>query len=98
MSRFHGLIQWPPSMFLVATVLVIGIILLIGAIAVRRKAGSPFFANALLLAAALWNGAIVFAFLSPHNRHVFHLATHQSSVVVNAMVGVAWLSLCAMPF
>ena len=96
MSQFRGLVQWPPSMLLVATVLFIGIALLISAIAARRKLASRIVANVLLLAAVLWNGAIVFAFMSPHNRHVFHLATHRSSVVVNAIVGIAWLSLCVV--
>ena len=45
----------------------------------------------MLLFAVLWNGAIVFAFMSPYNRHVIHLGTHRSSVLVNALIGVVWL-------
>lgn len=69
------------------------------AIAMRRKYGSNAAAIAaalLLLLAALWNGAIVFAFMSPHNRHVFHLATHRASVIFNATVGIVWLLLCLL--
>lgn len=91
------LVHWPPSMFLIATVLLIGGALLTTSIAVRRTSGSPISATAagvLLLMAAVWNGAIVFAFTSPHNRHVFHLATHRTSVLVNMAIGAGWLSLC----
>jgi hypothetical protein len=77
-------------------VLLIGGALLLAAIAMRRKYGSATGASAaifVLLLAALWNGGIVFAFMSPHNRHVFHLATHRASVIVNAAVGILWLLL-----
>jgi hypothetical protein len=83
-------------MLLIAAVLLIGGVLLIAAIALRRKYGSRIVATLILLLAALWNGAIVFAFMSPHNRHVFHLATHRTSVMVNATIGVVWLSLCVL--
>ena len=77
-------------------VLLIGGTLLIVSMAMRRTSTSSkgsIAANLLLLMAAVWNGAIVFAFTSPHTRHVFHLATHRSSVIVNAAIGVVWLSL-----
>jgi drug/metabolite transporter (DMT)-like permease len=95
--NLRGHIHWPPSMFLVAAVLLIGGALLIAAIAIRRKYRSDTAAIPailLLLLAAIWNGAIFFAFMSPHNRHVFHLATHRASVFFNAIVGSVWLSLC----
>jgi hypothetical protein len=91
---FHA--TWPPSMIVVAAALLIGVALLVSAIALRRKYGSRIGAALMLLLAALWNGAIVFAFMSPHNRHVFHLSTHRTSVLVNAIVGIAWLSLCVL--
>jgi ABC-type Na+ efflux pump permease subunit len=91
---FHA--TWPPSMLVVGAVLLIGVALLVSAIALRRKYGSRIVATLMLVVAALWNGAIVFAFMSPHNRHVFHLSTHRSSVVVNAIVGIAWLSVCVL--
>jgi hypothetical protein len=90
-------VRWPPSVLLIAAMLLIGGALLTAAIATRRTYGSANGATAadlLLLMAAVWNAAIVFAFLSPHNRHVFHLATHRASVFINAAVGVVWLSLC----
>src|SRR5205814_10107168 len=65
---------------------------LVVAIAVRRQ--SRTLGAIVLLFAALWNAGIVFAFMSPHTRHVFHLATHQKSVVVNAAIGVVWLVAC----
>ena len=83
-------------MFLVGAVLFAGAALLVAAIVSRRKFGSRFATHLLLLVAAVWNGAIVFTFMSPHNRHVFHLATHRTSVVVNAIAGIAWLSLCVV--
>ena len=92
--NLHRYLHWPPSILAVAVVLLIGGVLLIAAIAMRRKYATV--ATLVLLFAALWNGALVFAFMSPHNRHVFHLATHRSSVVVNAIVGIAWLSLCVV--
>src|SRR5205823_11844750 len=66
---------WPLPIGLIAAVLFIGAALLFGAIAVRRQ--SITLGAIVLLFAALWNAGIVFAFMSPHNRHVFHLATHQ---------------------
>ena len=84
-------------MFLIAAVLLIGATLMTVSIATRRTSNSSkgsIAAALLLLIAAVWNGAIVFAFSSPHNRHVFHLATHRSSVIVNAAIGVIWFSLC----
>ena len=95
--NLRGYIHWPPPILLVAAVLLIGGALLIAAIAIRRKYGSDtaaIAATVLLLLAAIWNGAIVFAFMSPHNRHVFHLATHRASVFFNATVGSLWLTLC----
>jgi len=92
-----GHLRWPPSMLLIAAVLLVGGFLLTAAIAMRRTNGSSKGASAadlLLLMAAVWNGGIVFVFMSPHNRHVFHLATHRTSVFINAAVGVVWLSLC----
>lgn len=84
-------------MFVIAAVLLIGATLMTVSIAMRRTSTSSkgsIAAVLLLLMAAVWNGAIVFAFSSPHNRHVFHLATHRSSVIVNAAIGVIWFSLC----
>lgn len=92
-----GHFHWPPSMFLMTAVLLTGATLLILSIAMRRTAVSSkgsIAAELLLLIAAVWNAGIVFAFTSPRNRHVFHLATHRSSVVVNAAIGTLWLSLC----
>jgi hypothetical protein len=88
-------IPWPPSVFTVTLVLAIGAVLLLSAIAVRRS-GRSLLASAILSVAALWNAAIVVAFMSPRNRHVFHLATHRSSVIVNAAIGIAWLAVCVL--
>jgi ABC-type Na+ efflux pump permease subunit len=93
----HSRIHWPPSILAVAVVFLIGGTLLLAAIAIRRKYRSATGATAatlVLLLAVLWNGAIVLAFMSPHNRHVIHLATHRASVFTNAAVGIVWLSLC----
>jgi len=90
-------IDWPPSILGIVVVLLIGGALLLAAIAIRRKRGSATGATAatlVLLLAALWNGAIVLAFMSPHNRHVIHLATHRASLFANAAVGIVWLTLC----
>jgi hypothetical protein len=90
-------IDWPPSILAILVVLLIGGALLLTAIAIRRKYGSAAGATAatlVLLLAVLWNGAIVLAFMSPHNRHVMHLATHRASLFANAAVGIVWLSLC----
>lgn len=84
-------------MSLIAAVLLMGGALLIVSIVVSRTYESSkrsFAAGLLLLMAAVWNGGIVFAFMSPRNRHVFHLSTHRTSVVVNAAIGMLWLSLC----
>ena len=97
MSTYLRHIHWPPSILAVAVVFLIGGALVVAAIAMRRKYRSKagaIVATLFLLLAALWNGAIVLAFMSPHNRHVFHLATHRTSVFVNAVVGIVWLSLC----
>lgn len=94
-----GHVHWPPPILLIAAVLLIGAVLLTLSIAMRRTSGSPnisIAASLLLLMAAIWNGAIVFAFMSPRNRHVFHLATHRTSVFVNAAVGAIWFSLCVL--
>jgi len=96
-SFLRGHIHWPPPVLAVAAVLLIGAALLFTAIAMRRKSRSTIGASAaalVLVLAALWNGAIVFLFMSPHNRHVFHLATHRASVIVNAAVGIVWLAMC----
>jgi len=90
--NLHRYLHWPPSILAVAVVLLIGGVLLIAAIAMRRKYATV--ATLVLLFAALWNGALVFAFMSPHNRHVFHLSTHRESVFVNAAVGIVWFSPC----
>src|SRR5437867_10084833 len=93
----RGRIHWPPPILAVAGVLLVGAALLFAAIAMRRKSRSTIGASAaalVLVLAALWNGAIVFLFMSPHNRHVFHLATHRASVIVNAAVGIVWLAMC----
>lgn len=90
---WHG--HWPPPPFAIAAVLVAGGALLFAAIVIQRKSLSTTVATIALLIAALWNGAIVFAFMSPHNRHVFHLATHRGSVILNAALGIVWLFLCA---
>ena len=82
-------------MLAIAGVLFIGIALLAGAIALRRQS-AVIAATIALLLAAIWNAAIVFAFMSPRNRHVFHLSTHRDSVVFNAIVGIAWLVLCVL--
>lgn len=92
---FHGRVPWPPPIALTAAVLLIGAALLFAAIVIRRKFGAAIGTVALLLA-ALWNAGIVFVFMSPHNRHVFHLATHRESVIVNAAIGVVWLLLCVV--
>ena len=86
-------IPWPPSTLAIATVLLIGAALVLCAIALRRR-DKWSLSNITLALAALWNAAIVFAFMSPRNRHVFHLATHRSSVIVNAAIGLTWLALC----
>ena len=94
----RGRVHWPPPILAVAAVLLVGGALLFAAIAMRRKLRSKIGATAatfMLLLAALWSGAIVFLFMSPHNRHVFHLATHRASVIVNAAVGIVWLAMCA---
>ena len=86
-------------MFVISTVLAIGVILLMIAIAIRRTSISTIgvvAATSILAAAALWNAGIIFAFMSPRNRHVFHLSTHRSSVIVNAAIGIVWLSLCVV--
>ena len=91
-------IHWPPSPAVIAVVLITGCTLLIVSILLRRRAASSagrFAAAVLLVLAAVWNGAIVFAFMSPHNRHVLHLATHRESVVVNAAIGVVWFGAAA---
>ena len=75
-------------------VLTIGAALLIVAIVMRRSRMPPVLAHLMLFLAGLWNAAIVFVFMSPHNRHVFHMATHRSSVVVNAAIGLMWLAAC----
>lgn len=80
-----GGLHWPLPPLAIASVLLLGVALLVAAIVVRRKS--------VLCVALVWNTAIVIAFMSPFNRHVFHLATHRTSVVVNALAGVAWLSL-----
>ena len=95
--NLRGRIHWPPPILAVAVVLLIGGALLLAAIALRRRYGSATGATAatlMLVLAALWNGAIVFAFMSPHNRHVIHLTTHRASVLGNAAVGIVWLTLC----
>jgi hypothetical protein len=74
--------------------LFIGAALIFAAIAVRRK--SAIAGDVVLLLAAVWNAGIVFAFMSPHNRHVFHLSTHRESVIVNAAIGVLWLLACVV--
>jgi hypothetical protein len=92
-GRLHG----PLPLGVIAAVLLVGAGLLFAAIVIRRRFSSTagtIAANVVLLLAALWNGGIVFAFMSPHNRHVFHLATHHASVVVNAAIGVVWLVAC----
>jgi len=97
MMILYGRIHWPPPILAVAVVLLIGAGLLFAAIAMRRKSRSTIGATAaalVLLLAAFWNGAIVFVFMSPHNRHVFHLATHRASVLANAAIGIVWLSAC----
>ena len=88
-------IEWPLPVPAVAGILLVGAALLLGAILMRRKQAFPganALANLTLFVAALWNAAIVFAFMSPYNRHVFHLGTHRSSVIVNAVIGIAWLA------
>ena len=84
--------HWPLPIGLVAAVLLIGAALIFAAIAIRRK--SAIAGDIVLLLAAIWNAGIVFAFMSPHNRHVFHLATHRESVIVNAVIGIVWLVAC----
>ena len=84
--------HWPLPTGLIAAVLLVGAAFLLAAIAVRRK--SPFGGAIVFVFALMWNAGIVFAFMSPHNRHVIHLATHHASVVVNAAIGVLWLLGC----
>jgi hypothetical protein len=86
--------HWPLPIGLISAVLFIGAALIFAAIAVRRK--SAIAGDIVLLLAAVWNAGIVFAFMSPHNRHVFHLATHRESVNVNAVIGVFWLIACVV--
>ena len=73
---------------MIATVLIIGVALLI--IAIRSRS------TLALLIASVWNAGIVFSFMSPHNFHVFHLRTHRMSVIVNAAIGIAWLIACVI--
>ena len=84
--------HWPLPPGLISAVLLIGAVLIFAAIAIRRK--SSIAGDIVLLLAAVWNAGIVFAFMSPHNRHVFQLATHRESVIVNAAIGVLWLLAC----
>jgi hypothetical protein len=86
--------HWPPPIGAIVLLLLIGAALLIMAIVIRRKSSSSLPALVVLMFAVLWNAAIVFLFMSPHNRHVFHLSTHRISVVVNALIGIVWCSLC----
>ncbi len=88
----RGRVHWPLPIGLIAAVLVVGAALLYAAIAIRRK--SAIGGAVVLVPAIVWNAGIVVAFMSPHNRHVFHLATHHQSVIVNAVVGALWLLAC----
>jgi hypothetical protein len=97
--NLRGYVHWPtPLEFLV--ILLIGGALLLAAIAIRRKYASRTATTVsilVLVLAGLWNGTIFLAFLSPHNRHVMHLATHRASVIANAVVGFIWLrSVCTV--
>ena len=85
-------LHWPLPISLIGGVLLIGAALIFAAIAVRRK--SAIAGDIVLLLAAIWNAGIVFAFMSPHNRHVFHLTTHRESVIVNGAIGIVWLVAC----
>lgn len=84
---------------MILTVFFIGAALLAASIAIRRMSRvshTSAAAYALLVAATAWNAVIVFAFLSPHNRHVLHLATHRTSVLANGAIGIVWFSLCVV--
>ena len=98
---FSQCIDCPPSPLTILCSFGVGAVLVALTLAARRRLNSVWsdgITTLLFAAAVLWNCALVFVFVYPHNHHVIYLASHRASLIANQAVGVVWGILVAVAF